>query len=569
MQPTFDQLLKSAKHWAERAAAEHWLTLHETRALAELENRTPASLFEAGTHRPLVAAFFGGTGVGKSTLLNRLAGQRIARTGVERPTSREVSVYLHESVQLRNLPKQFPLERVRIAYHHDERVRQVLWIDMPDIDSIEQHNRELVLEWLPHVDVLIYVVSPERYRDDKGWRLLQAHGGEHAWLFGINQWDRGHPAQYEDFAQLLVKAGFRDPVILRTDSRENAVARKDDDFERLQGFLQEMADRHVIRQLELRAEAVRLEGLRSALLACLDKLGDERGYEALRKDWNYIWEDTRADLLKGLEWPIQSVARAFVGHEANPLRRSIDLTRDSVAETRTERSEPHSVLWDEWAQSRLRDALDRLVVEAGDRGLPALPLKEELDRLHREAGRTVLNEGQLSLRQALANPGNAVQRLALKISGTLSVILPLAAIVWASYRVVKGYYESALQHLAYLGTDFAIHSTLLIALSWLLPFFVYRKLKPSAERTAIKGLRAGISSALDKIGEQVAHLIVQAEHRRQEVVAEGRRIERLAATATGSATYEGVGLLERVLPMSTAISLSHQDANEAHSIKSK
>lgn len=87
--------------------------------------------------------------MGKSTLPNRLAGQPIARTGVERPTSREVSVYLHGSVQLRQLPKDFPLDEVRIAHHHDDARRQVLWLDMPDIDSVEQHNRELVLSWLP------------------------------------------------------------------------------------------------------------------------------------------------------------------------------------------------------------------------------------------------------------------------------------------------------------------------------------------------------------------------------------------------------------------------------------
>ena len=48
---------------------------------------------------------------------------------------------------------------------------------MPDFDSIDQNNRHLVLEWLPHIDVLIYVVSPERYRDEKAWRLLFAEGG--------------------------------------------------------------------------------------------------------------------------------------------------------------------------------------------------------------------------------------------------------------------------------------------------------------------------------------------------------------------------------------------------------
>jgi hypothetical protein len=549
MPPSFDHLLKQAQDWAERAADDDWLAPADIHALTELENRSPASLFEAGAHRPLVAAFFGGTGVGKSTLLNRLAGQPIARTGIERPTSREVSVYLHESVHLRKLPPHFPMERVRIAHHHDERRRAVLWIDMPDIDSIEQHNREVVLDWLPHIDVLIYVVSPERYRDDKGWRLLQTHGGEHAWLFVINQWDRGHPAQYEDFGKLLIKGGFENPILLRTDSRP-AGTPKPDDFERLKATLQDMADRHVIEQLELRAESLRLEALRDAVSGCLEKLGDGRGYGGLKATWDDLWEETRADLAKGLEWPIQSVARAFVGHEANPLLKPIDLTRKMAPpnDARETPPPPRSILWDEWAESRVRDALNLLVVEAGQKGLPARPLKAALDSLGHDVGTWVLDEGQRSLRLALANPGNTLQRFCLKLSGVLAVLLPLAAIGWVSYQVVKGYYEGALHQAAYLGTDFAIHSGLLIALSWLLPYFAYRTLRPSAEKTAIRGLRAGIGLALERVGERVGERLAETETRREAVREEGQGIAERAAPMAEPRAHRAGSLLERVLP---------------------
>ena len=529
----------------------------------ELEDRTPATLFEAGVHRPLVAAFFGGTGVGKSSLLNRLAGQPIAQTGVVRPTSREVSVYMHESVQFSQLPRDFPVEQVRVARHRDEHRRQVLWIDMPDFDSVEQHNRELALGWLPHIDVLIYVVNPERYRDDSGWRLLQAHGGGHAWVFVMNHWDRGHPAQMEDFTKLLAKGGFRKPVVLRTDCRESGTA-KEDDFERLQAFLQDMADRHVLHQLEIRAEAQRLESLREGLSGCLLKLGNEQGYRALEGEWNTRWQNTRAELMEGLEWPVQTVARAFVGHEANPLRRAIDLEREHTPEKRSGASETHSLLWDGWAEDRLRDSLDALVVEAGNRGLPAIPLKAVLDPLQHEAESIVLRHGQRFLRQALAKPGNAFQRTALRLTAVLSILLPLAAIGWVSYRVVEVYYKSGAEHLAYLGTDFAIHSGLLIALAWLLPFFAYRKLKPSTERTAEKGLRSGLASALSRIGEKGVELLAHTEQKRQTLLEEGRLLETLAIPGTEAPGREVSGLLDRVLPV------RRQDPEDStQSIKSK
>ncbi|HUL14190.1 MAG TPA: GTPase [Methylococcaceae bacterium] len=523
MRDAFDQLLAAAKAWARDARIAGWLSPEDSVPLDAVENRSPAMLFDGSVHRPLVVAFFGGTGVGKSTLLNRLAGQEIARTGVERPTSREVSVYLHESLQIRQLPKGFPVDRVRTAYHRDERRRQVLWIDMPDIDSTEASNREFVIEWLPHIDVLIYVVSPERYRDDKGWRLLRAHGHEHAWLFVMNQWDRGQTVQLDDFAKLLTRGGFLDPLILRTDCRENAELRKPDDFARLQEIIQSLAEIHVIEQLEIRAMDQRYEQLQSALTACLSKLGVEQALNELQTSWAEIWRETEAGLLKGLEWPIREVARAFVRHESSPLQKSIDLNKSAEVKTAAGQPPPATILWDDWAQMQLQDALDRLVVEAGN-VVPVAPLKAGLKDVPQIARKQVLSESQRALRQALANPGNAAQRFFLKLTGLCAFLLPLVAIGLVSWQAVTAYYASALTHAGYLGADFAIHSGLVIVISWLFPYFLYRKLKPSAERVAEKGLRSGVASGLARIQTQVdeALRLFKEDWRRR--IAEGQRL---------------------------------------------
>jgi GTPase SAR1 family protein len=545
MREFLEQLTGEVRRWALDGQAQGWLDAEHVARLEALETRSPATLFDADLHRPLVVAFFGGTGVGKSTLLNRLAGEDIARTGIERPTSREVSVYLHESTRIRQLPAGFPLDRVRCAYHRDERRRQVLWIDMPDIDSTEIGNRDLVMDWLPHIDVLVYVVSPERYRDDKGWRLLQRHCRDHAWLFVMNQWDLGDPLQQRDFLKLLSQGGFADPLLLCTDCRRLGAA---DDFERLQETIQSLADEHVIQQLEARALQQRLDDIRQLVSSCLEDLGSERAFENLRAFWSDTWDEARRTLLRGLAWPLQETARAFVRHEASPLLKRLKLDSDGDSKAQPDKPAAPSLLWDDWAQMQLQDALDRLLLEAGAAGVPRSPLRAALQEPARKARGRVLSEAQKSLRLALANPGNILQRVLLKTTGFCAILLPLSAIGWVSYDVVTAYYQSALTHSGYLGTDFAIHGGLLIAIAWLLPFTLHRVLKPSAERTALKGLRQGVEAALASVDVQVASAVEAVEASCQAYRDQGRKLLNTATPPESLPQAAAHALLDRMLP---------------------
>jgi hypothetical protein len=485
----------------QRAVEDEWLSSQDLLSYEQVAIRNPGSLFNPDAHRPLTAAFFGGTGVGKSSLLNRLAGQEIARTGIERPTSREVSIFLHESVEFRQLPNDLPINDVRMARHANESTRQILWIDMPDIDSVDAANRSIVLDWLPHIDVVIYVVSPERYRDDKGWRLLKEYGGDHAWIFVLNQWDRGEAVQFEDFRRLLTEAGFPDPIVLKTIAKSvNDALASRSELGELERVLGEISSQHLMAQLEAHAGIARLDALREVLTDFEMAMGGHEDYRNLLPRWQSIWDEALHDLLEGMEWTLIALVRMLTA-------RITDKVAESPSQEGGTSPQTLPVIWDEWATGRAQDTLAQLLVATGERGLPPRPLKNGLKPFVENTGKQVVQRGQLRLRQALALPGNAFQRTAMRIAGLLSILLPSLALGWASYQVVMGYYESATQHLDYLGTDFAVHTVLLIGLAWLAPWFVYSRLRPSVEASALKGLRSGVRQALEAAGEEVSGIL--------------------------------------------------------------
>ena len=502
----YSDLVEKTQRWAEQASASGWINADAAASLSQLDTRTPEALFSgygvrAGSAaRPLIVAFMGGTGVGKSSLLNRLAGKAIARAGIERPTSREVTLYHHHSVALQNLPEALPLAKINISQHDDESKKNIVWIDMPDFDSTEQRNKHLVLQWLPHIDVLIYVVSPERYRDEKAWRLLLAEGARHAWLFVLNQWDRGQSAQYEDFNRQLHKAGFVAPIIFKTVCAEGVQV---DEFSALEATIQALATAHIIEQLEQRGLQVRKNELQKKLQKVAEALGSEQTVQQAAALWHKQWQRTTRQLQAGFAWPIKQFAAYYAEHAADLM---------------TQRTTTNHSLWDAWAQARFDDALDEFISTIDQSGLPALPFKQQSARLREKAPNIMQTQTELATRVALANPGNALQRGFLKSMRLCEIVLPLTAMTWVGYKVFMGYYTSNMTDNHYLGVDFAIHSSLLIVLTWLIPFFILKKSQPSLQKTALKGLNKGLHTAFSLIeGEVVSTIENLAQQHKEQV----------------------------------------------------
>lgn len=490
----YSDLVSNVDDWSKQAENSGWIDKSLALSLVDGDQESAESLFTEHKERPLVVAFMGGTGVGKSSLLNKLAGQSIAKTGVERPTSREVTLFHHQSVSIHQLEEKFPLQQIQLAQHTEESNKNVLWVDMPDFDSTEEKNKAIVIQWLPYVDVLVYVVSPERYRDNKAWQLLLSEGSSHAWLFVMNQWDRGESVQFDDFKKQLAKAGFDNPHIFKTIS----IAQAEDELPQLKSTIQSLATDKTVELLESRGIQIRKDNLKQKLQYGLQSLGENKIFSELLAYQQDAWLQTEEIVKQGFEWPIKQTSMAY-------SKTKISIKKEKVK------------FWDEWAQSRLNDYLDDLILTADQKGLPAPPLRKGLIDIRNKAEKIIHTQTELGCRQALIHPGNVIQRAFLKLMAVCEVLLPLIAMGVVGFQVFYGFYDSAVTDEEFLGTDFAVHSVLLILLSWLIPFFILKKMQPSLAKAALKGLNKGLDTAMTRIEMDVKQVIIEKQKQHEEI----------------------------------------------------
>ncbi len=219
---------------------------------------------------PLIVATFGGTGTGKSSLVNALVGQEVTTAGRQRPTTTVPVLLIHRDLEPESL--RLNLDDFQVHALDSDLLRDVVLIDCPDPDTSDTasagSNLAVLRSLLPHCDVLLYTSTQQKYRSARiideladaasGCRLVFVQ--THADLDDDIRDDwKSHLAPHYDVPDLF----FVDSVRALAEQRQGL--RPGGEFGRLLRLLSEQLDRS--RRLAVRRANV-VELLLEALTAC-------------------------------------------------------------------------------------------------------------------------------------------------------------------------------------------------------------------------------------------------------------------------------------------------------------
>ncbi|MQA83667.1 MAG: ABC transporter [Streptosporangiales bacterium] len=192
--------------------------LEDTRALLW---RAGERLLLSGQHT--VVALAGSTGSGKSSLFNTISGLELSPVGVRRPTTgaTHACVWGLEGVgpllDWLSIEKRHRYARASALDRDEGSLHGLVLLDLPDHDSIKYAHRLEVDRLVEVVDLLVWVVDPQKYADtvihERYLRELAHHGD--VMVVVLNQVDRLQPGDAEECATHLRE-------LLATDGLHNA-----------------------------------------------------------------------------------------------------------------------------------------------------------------------------------------------------------------------------------------------------------------------------------------------------------------------------------------------------------
>jgi GTP-binding protein EngB required for normal cell division len=175
-----------------------------------------------------VVVLAGGTGSGKSSLFNCLAGADFSTVGVTRPVTRDAHACMWDDagsaalVEWLDVPVRNRYSRSSALGGGETGLAGLVLLDLPDHDSVMGHAAGQVDRLVSLADVMIWVVDPQKYADASIHRrfLIPLAGHSDVQAVVLNQADLLTAAQIDDcmadLRRLLDSENLHDVPILAT-----------------------------------------------------------------------------------------------------------------------------------------------------------------------------------------------------------------------------------------------------------------------------------------------------------------------------------------------------------------
>ena len=393
-----------------------------------------------------VVGFFGATGSGKSSLFNAVSGAEIATAAARRPTTSEPlagvwgaegSEPLLDWLEVRNRHHAAAVEGFA-----DEETGLIL-LDLPDFDSTRASNREVVQRMVGLVDVLVWVLDPQKYADaavhNDFLSRLASHGA--VTLVVLNQVDRlpEHDVQpvLESLRSILARDGLGKVQVLA------ASALTGTGVDKVRAAIRSVAVKRKAQSQRLAADITRA----TAELGAVSGGGEAAGVRAAAKTRladelavaanvptvvRAVGQSYRLESVKRTGWPVTRWLSRF---RPDPLRR---LNLRSLAPSELNRTS----LPQAGAPERARtDAAVREFADAASAGAPG-PWRAAIRGAARE-GREQLPG---ALDQAIAGTDLAANRRSwwwgvFNVVQWLALLTVLGGLGWLGVLAALGYFQ--------------------------------------------------------------------------------------------------------------------------------
>ena len=178
-----------------------------------------------------VVALAGGTGSGKSTLFNALAGATFSAPGVTRPTTRHAHACVWGMqgaaplLDWLGVQRRHRYARASVLDSGESDLDGLILLDLPDHDSVVTASMAAVDRLSKLADMVIWVLDPQKYADAAVHNRYLIPLAGHAGVFAVvlNQIDVLSPQQArdcgEDLRRLLDAEGLADTPLLGVSAR--------------------------------------------------------------------------------------------------------------------------------------------------------------------------------------------------------------------------------------------------------------------------------------------------------------------------------------------------------------